>query len=623
MPRATNSAILVGVLLLLCAPIAYAADAPSKTLCAPGTKTSIVPPTFTGTATKDSLQSRVSNSNFCTDDKLTLGPLGQIQEASTCICETQEEMDTIGCGPDQQQPRVTISIKKSLSGCASDNVIISKCAKDPKAAYEAQCKSGIPQGDDIDEEKSVTIDRTPWDLNDLPTLNVPSDTDAMISALTYAGVPSSDAARLSSDSPQNAQEYIRALVERDETAIKASAAKLNINPNLSENIAMLTPPASLTDAPTTAGDLPRRGSETDPGRGSTVFRSDDQQLRTDGEYPTQCGIPGDAGRLMRSESGCGRNTVNPNADVRGPYQFLCGTWNTYARNTGNGSYQCTCDANNKYVGSCPYVEDPLIGAGVVNGQYDLYRERYGQLCESARLPWQACVYAIHFAGEGGFQRLAEAYRQDPHTLLTPQSVAYYFASPYAYNANRVVFERSQTVGGLFAYLDGKMRGDGSVTSTFYSPTGVTTNTGYSLNPSFGGVFTGSSGPAPSQTPVVMSPFANASLFSALSAQTQQNAAQYTPQQVQQVIAPPKAQVSLTIEPRIGNAGEKFTVTWKSSAINPTSPCTLALPGSNSVNVAPNGSQSVTIKNANVYPLVFTCRGLDGKPAVAQDTVFVQ
>ncbi len=624
----------MGVLLLSCAPFADAAEstAVKKVLCEPGVKSRVVPPTFTESGTKSALLGSVQNVNFCTDERIALGPLGQVQEASTCICVDQPTLESVGCGPSQQQTYITISIKKALTGCISDNVIISKCAKDPKAAYQAACKSGMGAGEgDTDEEDSVTVERTPWTLDDLPTLSVPSETDAMVNALTYAGVSSPEAQRLSTQNPQNAQEYIRALVDRDETAIKATAAKLNINPNLSDNIAMLVPPPERVDTPV----APPRDGERDIMPTSTGFGPDAQRETWTGDFPTQCGIPGQAGLMMRLESGCGKATRNPRADVRGPLQFLCGTWNTYARETGNGQHACQCTSGGYYASECSAVDDPLISSQVVNAQYDRYQTQYGGWCTSINQRWETCAYMIHFAGVGGFGNLVAAYSMNPSTPLDPTNVARLFQSSGAYTANREVFQQAGTVAGLFNLFETKLRG-GSVTSTYYTPTGVTTNTGYSLNPNFGGVISNTFGggggiPLPSQTPVVMSPFANASLFSGLAAQTQQNAAQYTPQNTtQQQVVPavtpttyPKAEVSLKIEPRIGTAGDKFKITWTSSGINQSISCTIALPGSNSANVVPNGSQSVTIKKPNVYAIVFTCKAMDGKPVVAQDTVFVQ
>lgn len=612
--------------LFLSVPFFAHAETVQKQLCAEGTRRSVKPPAFEGGKTQDLFKSSINNTNFCTDVRVTLGPLGQVIEDTTCICRTQEELESVGCGPNQEQPKITISIPKKISGCVTDNVIISKCARDPKAAYEAQCKSGAAIPGDTDETDSVTIERTPWDISDLPTFSVPSESDAVVKALTHAGVPPAEAQRLSTDQRQNAEEYIRALAEGNTETIKESARKLEINPNLSSNVRSLT-----ADSPPGPTDSPGRTTEGEKLPSAAGFQPPltDQEKWT-GDFPTQCGIQGVAGLMMRPESGCGKALRNPRADVRGPLQFLCGTWNTYAANTGNSQYSCNCSGG-YYAGECSYVDDPLISAQVTNAQYDRYRAQYGEWCSGINQRWETCAYAIHFAGEGGFRNLVSAYRSNPNAPLDPAAVSSIFMSSGAYSANREIFAQAGTVGGLFNLLETKLRG-GSVTSTYYTQGGVTTNTGYSLNPNFGGmsanVFGGSGVPLPSQTPVLMSPFANASLFARAPAAPQatpiqQGVPSSLQQPVQQPISYPPAQVSLIADPLIGKAGDEFTFTWKSSGVSTQAGCTLALAGSSTLPVARAGTQKVRIRTPQIYALVFSCRGLDGNPAVARTSVFVQ
>lgn len=622
-------AIIVSALFLSVPFFSFAGTTITKNLCSYTTLTKVTLPEFNPEATKSALSKSVGNTDFCSDNRVTLTPLGAIVEETTCICQktdsaekNQELLDSIGCGPNQTQPKITISIDKRISGCKDTNIIISKCSKDPKAAYEAQCQSGFASPDDLDEtDNTVTIDRTPWSIGDLPTFSVPDESQSMVSALTRAGVSPAEAQRLSTEQPQNAQEYIRALVEGNPDEIKASAAKLEINPNLSSNVRSLT-----ADAPPPSSDTPDRVTEGAPTQSpsSAGFQPPltDQEKWT-GEFPTQCGIPGVAGLMMRSESGCGKVTRTARSDARGPYGFLCPSWNSFAQTTGYGQYSCQCSGWS-YVGECSFADDVQLGAAIVNARYDMYRTQYGDTCAAINQRWETCAYAMHFAGETGFRNLVAAYQANPNQQLDPATVSRIFMTSGAYSANREVFERSGTVGGLFTYMEARLRGD-SITSTYYTATGVTTNTGYSLNPNYGNLFTNTSGPAPSQTPVVMSPFANASLFSGLLTAVPQQGVQQTVQQpmAQQVAPQPKAQVSLSADPHIGKAGDPFTFTWMSRAINTQIGCTLALPGSSTVPVAPSGKQTVTIRNPQIYTLIFTCRGLDGTPAVAQDTVFVQ
>lgn len=617
-------AIVVSALFLSIPLFSDAETKATKELCDAKPDIKISRPSFEPGVTSDALTKSIGNTNFCTNSSITLTPLYSIREETHCICvrsDSEEankaKLENVGCGPDQAQPEVTISIDPKISGCVNRVVTISKCAKDPRAAYEAECKSGTAMPGDSDATNAVTIDRTPWDASMLPTFSVPDGSDAIEKALTNAEVSAGDAERLAKEQPQNAQEYIRALASNNLEAIKASAAKLQISPNLAANGGAIT-----ADSPPSSTDPPGRVAEGDKAPGAAGFRPPltDQSTWT-GEFPQQCGIEGDAGRLMRSESGCGRVTVNPlERSVRGPYQFMCGTWNTYARNTGNAQYSCACDSSGYYAGQCTFVDDPYIGARIVNAQYELYRAQYGNLCTSVNQHWSTCVYGIHFAGEAGFQRLVQAYRANPYQPLDQATVAGIFGSRDAYTKNLSVFQQAGTVGGLFEFLEGKMRNDGRTTSTLYIPTGVSTNTGYSLNPGYASFFSPQSSFPPSQTPVLMSPFAQAALFASQPI-AQQNVPVQQPVQ-QKPISHPPAQVSIIADPRLGKAGDEFTFTWKSSGVSPSS-CTLALAGSTTVPVAASGTQKVRIRIAQIYSLVFTCRGLDGAPAVVRETVFVQ
>lgn len=260
--------------------------------------------------------------------------------------------------------------------------------------------------------------------------------------------------RLVTDKASVADQIASLYYPRDAKEQEEAARELGITPEqlqkLATNSVRLTPDQQrqITGGDSTDSLMGGLGAQT-TGWGSPV--------QTQG-IPTQCGVPGLAGNIMRVESNCGRINSNPLSSVQGPYHFLCETWQSYARVTGYGQYT-----------DCRYRNDPQISTQVMNARLAQYEQSYGGACRSSGLTISSCLYAIHVFGEGGFQGLLQAHRSG-----SGSSVCGWVLSSAACRNNASIFRGGANATNVFAELDRRL-GNQSVISSVatgsFSPLG--------------------------------------------------------------------------------------------------------------------------------------------------------
>ncbi len=678
-----RSAALLGAFFLLCAPVAHAETLQSKVnkeICKPGTVRKEAR-TFNPGGEQSSLKKMVVEGNLCTNDKMIVNrsDVSKVYEELTCVCPMQQEpdrvkkeaqlLDSVGCGKDQQgkaqrQTTVAITIPRDISGCTKDTVEVSKCATDLEKAYEAGCKRGANVSFiGTDTAANISVANADTDRN-FPSLGLSPQSDMLVKALTDTGVPLEKAQELAKSDRQGAAEYIEAMASKDIEKAKAKAEALGINPDLAND------QRALEAAKQAKKDLSDNPLETNPNyrSGPTTFSSPDSSDRAPESGRMQCGTPGIAGPIMRHESTCGATTVNPlEPGVRGPYQFQCNTWNSYARNTGNSEYQCACTSNGYYAGICDAVNDRVIGGRIVNGQYDLFKSQYGSSCASTGTTWAGCSYVIHMAGEGAYQKLVLAHQQDPNTPLDREGVRRLFGSYDAYDKNRNVFAQAPTVGALFQNFDSKM--NNTPLLAYSGPTGGS----YSA---FGGITGGGSQSLYYNNG---SPLGQANIFGNLGTgqfgggfgglnlgqlfqQQQQPRSPYQQQQypyqppqqapaqqpIQQpppipMVKPPvippvvtptstptstptqtptTAIANLTIAPKVVALGDPFVVSWTSVGMKSEFPCILSQSGKEIARGA-NGARQITVPFATSSEYLLTCVASSGQAVQKKETVTVK
>lgn len=384
----------------------------------------------------------------CSDERVTLTRYtfsATVKDEVTRACKTPEDKKKYGCGPGQIKPKVVIVMG---DGETSKSFTVSKC--DPNALKSALSKS-------IDGKTTQPLQQLESQqaesLKAPPAIN--AGTDALASALTDLGIPG-DQARTIANSAVSAGDLIKALQSNDPNAIgdavkKAAAdAGVTINPDLFDSIKGLTPEQAAAKLASLAG------VDITPKSGDTTFKPDTGADTSalgayTSNFPTQCGIEGIAGNIMRAESSCGRINYNPRSSVQGPYHFLCDTWTSYARGTGYGNYA-----------DCSYRNDPAISTQVMNAKLDQYAQTYGNTCTQAGLTVTSCQYAIHVFGEGGFRNIFNAY------LANGNASAYSLCGSAlrsdACSNNSSIFRNGGTVAGVFSELDRRLGGTSIIAS---------------------------------------------------------------------------------------------------------------------------------------------------------------
>lgn len=299
-------------------------------------------------------------------------------------------------------------------------------------------------------------------------LSTPIGRDQAQQVMQAFGIPEEQAKEIVANKPTEAKELLNAFASGDKETIKTAAegAGVTLNESTLNNIASLSPEdranrfeqlyreedlkniRDLYAAESTFGNA--QNSATN-GPGSTTG------------LPTQCGLPGIGGNIIRAESTCGRINYNPLSSVRGPGHFLCPTWNTYVSQVGRGDLSCSC-ASRGYNGNCAAVMDAQTVAGVLNEHSAAYQQKYGAQCAAAGLSWNSCYYAIHVWGEGGFRGALSLAQSNPGASAFalcngPLSAA-------ACNNNRSILSKGGSVVGMFGELERRLGGNGNVISTF-------------------------------------------------------------------------------------------------------------------------------------------------------------
>lgn len=510
-----------------------------------------------------------------------------------------------GCSKGQTSPTVFASSPAIPTKLSTPQSVGPKSRCDPAVA---QTISAFGQGD-IEggfnslanlEDPNTTLDLSAKQTAAPVNLGTAAGSGQVAQELSIgAGIPLSQAQELVASNPQGAVAAVNAISKGDPAVIQTTMTALNLDPSLANTVDLQAKIAANNNLPQ-PDQPPQNGDPSatfDPAAGATTG------------LPTQCGVSGLAGNFMLAESKCGANTYSATTNVIGPYQFLCSTWQNYANATGNGQYS-----------DCSNANDPVISSQVVNAMNDMYTQKYGDTCTGAGLTLSSCLYAIHVFGEGGFNKMLNAYSADPNASA---AVLQNVLGSSAFNNNLSIFRNGGTVAGVFAELDARLTGttvignyvaspfSGILSSsnnggyiaagyTGYSPSPFAnvTPTGYPTGGTVGGVQTASTQPLTS---------------SALPT----TAAQGASLPIQQ----PQPVATIIAQPNPVSTGSPVTVSWSSVGMQTQTPCRLSL-GSAALAQANEGSMRVPTTASSTNPLVFSLQCTAASGASVSQTASV-
>lgn len=467
-------------------------------------------------------------------------------------------------------------------------------------------------------------------------LGTVAGTQQLEKALTDAGIEPEKAQELAKRSGPTAAQYIDAIASGDQARVDAAAKAIGVTPVvLGEDVKLADskPPESITQPPQ---NMPAQ--QNDNQQGATGFTNEDKQQQTPPELPTQCGVDGLAGNIMRAESQCGRINSNPLSSVQGPYHFLCSTWQQYANSTGNGAYS-----------DCGYRNDPAISTQVMNARMAQFGEQYGSSCAQAGLSQTSCQYAIHVFGEGGFRRMLSAAVSDPSASAF--SLCGSALSSAACSNNSSIFSRGGTVAGVFSELDRRLGGNGTIipnvaaqSGSPFGFTGAQTGGGYTYPVSYTG-YAGAQGMYAFSSPFsnvnpLYSPYAASygasgwsslgMLFGQLIGSSQQQpypsfGGTAQPNTQMPVINPgaslsPQPNAILLAQPLHALKGETIMISWSSAGFA-SGTCSVMMrtsQGEGIVAQGTEGTRSVSAEMAGDLTISLRCIAADGT-VVSRDT----
>ncbi len=632
-------------------PTPQVRPAMSPTKCPAGTSTE-APPRLSLELTVDTTQAQAEAflkkalycPNACYDlaAKLTLTYTGvQVDVLAKHTCTSREKAPNDpaqnpkrGCAAGETKPQFSLTTKdvystvigfrvpdQTISKTRCDEAALEKAmnkffnglkaVSDNPAAGQQQMLAALSELKSAAEPTPIPNVQTPAEMSPASNAPVNLTPDQLRQTLQDRfKLSATQAEELVRTNPNDVSEMVTKANNNDLAGAQDVARRLNLNDDVIKNIAQLEPAA--TPAPQTVEppvEDPTKKTET-------TF----QQPPTATGLPTQCGVEGLAGNIMRAESTCGRINSNPLSSVQGPYHFLCSTWQAYARATGNGQYA-----------DCQYRNDPTISTNVMNARMQQFADMYGARCQQAGISASSCQYAIHVFGEGGFRQLYNAYVANPNAGAW--SVCGAGLQTVACTNNASIFNKGGTVAGIFNELDRRLGGSGTVIpsiavaaspfSSFTSPQAPITSYGpaYSqmnplssflgANPSYS--TNGSFSPASS--------FGQSSPFSSLMNVFGNlfNSNQQTQNQAQQAV------VSIIAQPQTVYVGASMVVSWSSVGVRSGSCRVMQHEQSATKELASSHEGSVSIQASARGSLTFaiTCLNGAGAPIQQVTTVTVQ
>lgn len=579
----------VVVLCLFVATLAYAETLPrdlQKRICKPGTETKTSTQTFAASAGKGDIAKFTGTTNFCANERVTLevSPEGnRLTDRATCICVTKEQMDAVGCEKGKTQPTVTTVIDRKISRCATDSVTISKCVADPEAAYEAACKSGLSYAR-VDPSGDINIPLDP-DITKAPA-PVITDASPIAQALVAAGVEPAKAKEIATKDAISAAEYINAVASGDTEAIKATAAKLEINPNLSADVAQIEAIKAAVQQPATDPAAAVR----DTYRADTTFPASAPQtpngqeiLPTNGKRLTVY-VPHDAPGCETSIQGC-IATSRPNlfgqsvpmtldCVRKGECQFvsLASDPSNYGKffNVGTVTYTSAEDGKT-------YTLENV--AGYVHDTGGAFRGRPDKLDIAATIcsgctEKQAASFGLGRAvgATGTYGSYAESRPSSPLAFFTGQQ------APFVGN----------TYGSPFANVNPVAPSQYVQQASYVQPAAYQQPATYRQPASY-----------PQPLPVPQQP---------------------VPVSVVPVYTPAKPTASLVVQPKSVASGESVSVAWSSAGTSRSSPCVLSREGEE-LATGNEGSRRFVIRSSTVFRLA--CTGVNGESVTRASEVILK
>lgn len=420
------------------------------------------------------------------------------------------------------------------------------------------------------------------------TAGSPVGSDQLLRAFTAANIPEAEARAAIAKNPLEAVNLINAINFGDKEQIEKSRIALGLNTDLSD-----VDKQAVLKATEESVVRPPVGTEYKPESEQTGFRDTRTAL------PTQCGVQGLAGNIMRAESACGRINSNPLSSVQGPYHFLCGTWQAYVRATGVGNVDCA------------YRNDPQMSTQVMNAMMDRFDQQYGAACASAGVSKTSCQYGIHVFGENGFQRLLSAYQANPNASAF--SLCGAAISMAACSNNRSIFSNGGTVAGVFGELDrrleggsviGSIAGPGSPFNVFgstnrYTPLGGSPMSAFrpvsTGNPVSTGTTVSTGGPISTESPSISG--TGTAGGSILPART----------------SPAAPVATIIVQPKEPLKGNPLVVSWSTVGMRLSPSCRMLIASSTTALLAQGneGSKTIVLGSAGTYTFTLECAALSG------------
>jgi len=301
--------------------------------------------------------------------------------------------------------------------------------------------------------------------------------------------------------------------------------------------------------------------------------------RSPGDIPITAATNGDYySGICNMESRCGQIATPANrnyCDAQGPGQYICDTWAKYANESGHSDL---ADPSNRFKADAVKI--------VTNDWYkNIWEPQNAGSCTAANLDLNTCSYFFHWNGNMNFVNALPSL--DPNASVSTICGSGGLLSSCQSNPS-LVYQDSKTkqnyytVGDMVQNISKNVGGTGTfvpgpsvAAKPVAQPLSDIVENGYTASPSissgsggFGSMFNnpmlgyglGSS---------LMSPFQN--LFKPA------NASPY--QTTQTTAAPPPAPtLSLTVQPLSVVRGNSITVSWTSSGMSLSAPCTVTQNG---------------------------------------------
>lgn len=438
-----------------------------------------------------------------------------------------------------------------------------RCDHLPGSSSSATAGTSVSFNTSALESQAASIDADA--LHQLNPQNT-ADQAKMVDMYKALNVPEATAQTMVSSNPQGAYNFLDALSSGDQTRIEQSAKEFQLNPSTVASPGGQVEPGSETGSTDTSGSKQSGASSQN-----------------------QCGLDGWADGLARAESDCGRNpNTNKNCGTGkggcGVLQIIPSTYNSYLQEYQNGTGDMSCAGTNAQNSACSIK--------IVNYHSDQWLQSSGgQNCTSAGLTQSQCVYGAHWMGEGGVKAAVELYKADPNGPATAlcSSAAYQNCSKGNMSLSGL------TMKDMFQALDSRTGGGGGpsvpppvvAAGSGGAPSAPASNIKYvnvvetrAPSSASGGGGNNAFGSNSMQQMMQLMMMQNmmASMTQRQQAVQQAATQQQAQQQAAQQAATPPPTLTLTAQPSSLTRGNPITVSWNSTGMSTTPPCTVTQNG---------------------------------------------